>query len=83
MAIDLKALEQKSVAEIKAALAEIPKLQDFITKVKGSPAEALVEKLWPGVTTVEADLLSVLGFLSGLGTELLILLDLFFPQPAA
>lgn len=76
MALDLKALEQKTDAEIRLVLSELPNISAFITKVKGSTIEPIAEKLYPGLGALEQTAIDDLSFFSSVGSKTITALEL-------
>jgi len=81
--VNLAALEAEILKDLNAAPAILAKVKDVITKVKGSPIEAFVERIFPGITTVEDEALTAIDFLSGLDAQVIAWLSVLFPKPAA
>jgi hypothetical protein len=81
--VNLQALEEELLKDIEAAPAEIKRLVDFITSVKGNRLETLLEKyVWAGLGSFETTVLSDLQKLSALDEKLIGYLNLLFQKPA-
>lgn len=78
--MNLAALEAEIVKDLNAAPAIAKEVSDFIASVKGSPVEALLEKVWPGIANVETEALAALGKLSSLSSSAIAWLNVLLPK---
>lgn len=78
--MNLQALEAEIVKDLAKAPAIAKEVADFIVSVKGSFAEPLLERLWPGIAAVEDEAVKALGFLSSLSPDALNWITKLFPK---
>jgi len=89
MALDIAKIEAEITTIAGKGPDAIAAVSKFITAVKGSPIEAMIEARWPGIATASTEATAVLDFLSKLDAaivqylpEIFAILDLFFPKAA-
>ncbi len=83
MAFDLKALEQKTIEELRLVVDELPNISALIASIKASKAEALAEKFVPGLGALEQKAIDEIAFLSGFASKTLKALEILISVQGA